>query len=146
MESMVTEVEKRIGEVVAMRCKEGLASNNNLSTLKDETINLTLEELEQRWTMMRIQNGIEDLLITESFQRHGSKSFIINGISMEFEDEYVMCEDFSDNGDALLNNLSVLMMFLRESLLNITLLPIGNDRYKEKLDFQDGVVYIEQAA
>ena len=110
---------------------------------KEFTKELTIEELAERWEMLFWQFGVEKLRIIEQFPKNGLRSFIVSGLSMEFENDYVMCGDF---GDVIVNNFSTLMMFLRESLVSIKLLPIGDGMfYQERLKFSDGLILIEVA-
>ena len=106
------------------------------------TKEVTIEELAERWEMLFWQLGVKKLRIIEQFPKNGLRSFNVSGLSIEFEDDYVMCMDF---GEVLVNKFSVLMMFLRESLVSIKLLPIGNGLYQERLEFSDGLILIEIA-
>ena len=110
---------------------------------KEVTKEVTIEELAERWGMLFWQIGVKKLKIIEQFPKKGLCSFNVSGLSMEFEDDYVMCMDYED---AIVNNFSVLMMFLRESLVSIKLLPIGDGMfYQERLKFSDGLILIEIA-
>lgn len=101
---------------------------------------LTIEELMQRWEMLQFI-GIEKLHVTEQFKKY-NKSFIVNGLSMQLEDEFAICTDYDD---LLLNHCSVLMMFIQTCLTTIVLLPIEGG-FQERLEFgNDGVVLIERA-
>lgn len=109
----------------------------------ESTKELSIEELAERWEWLKWECGIEKLKIIEQFPKKGLCSFIVSGLSMEFEDEYGFCSDF---GEILANNFSMLMMFLKESLLSIKMIPIGDGVfYQERLEFSDGLILIEIA-
>ena len=108
----------------------------------NEAKELTLEELSERWDWLFWQDGVEKLVVVEQFNKSVSHSYEVTGLSMEFEHEYVMCGDLDDS---LSLNVSILLMFLRQSIKSVFLLPIGNDLYQERIEFNDGVVLIEKA-
>jgi len=100
----------------------------------------TIEELSERWEYLKWQRGESHLLITEHFSKNEEKSYVVNGLTMETEEEFAMCYD-KDN--ILANGLSLLMFFLKQCLTRIRLLPIENG-YREFLELgNDGVIYIE---
>ena len=110
---------------------------------KEVTKEVTIEELAERWEILFWQLGVKKLKIIEQFPKRGLRSFNVSGLSIEFEDDYVMCSDFVE---VLVNNFSVLMMFLKESLLSIKMIPIGDGVfYQERLEFVDGLILIEVA-
>lgn len=111
--------------------------------LNDYTKELSLEELADRWELLKWEYGIDKLKVIEHSQRRGTDVFVVRGLSMEFEEDIVMCTDY---GECLMKNFSVLMMFLKETLISIQLLPIGNGLYQERLEFADGLVLIEIAS
>jgi hypothetical protein len=100
---------------------------------------LTIEELAERWDWLCWECGVY-LRIIEQFPQRGVNSFIVNGLTMDFEQEFIMCHDIDEK---IYDNLSILMIFIRESLIQISLLPIGNDLYQERLIFKDRTILIE---
>lgn len=109
-------------------------------------VKLTLEELQERWAMLQFEMGIEKLIIKESLKKYGDRSFMVDGLEMEFIEDYVVCSDY---GDEIINSNCFLMMFLRHHLTNIFLIPTNNSRtgYIEKLEFGElGTVFIEKSS
>lgn len=107
---------------------------------QDEIVIDTIEELQERWEWLKHQ-GVEKLLITENIRNSRNNSYVVEGLSMDLEEDFVMCYDYDD---ILFNKFSMLMMFLRKSLTEIKLVPINNG-YREHLEFgEDGIVYIEK--
>lgn len=103
----------------------------------------SIEELKERWEIVKWIYGIDKVLITEQLKNNRQKKYIVNGLSMEIENEFAMCEDYDD---MIISQDSSLMMFLKTSLKHIILLPVGNGLYIERLVFEgDDVVFIEQA-
>ena len=110
---------------------------------KTEIIIDTIEELQERWEWLK-HEGIDELLVTEKFGRTPEKTFIVEGLSMEIEKEYVVCYDFSEFNSNLFSHFSGLIMFLRESLTSIKLIPITSG-YVEQLEFGcDGTILISK--
>jgi hypothetical protein len=105
------------------------------------TRELTIEELQQRWEYLLYELGIENLLVTEIRPTCSNKSFIVNGLSMEFEDEFTLCQD---NYDAIVNNVSILRAFFTKKITSIKLVPY-KDWYREILTFENGIIFIEKA-
>lgn len=103
----------------------------------------TVEELQEHWDMLRWYDGVETLSITEIFKMTGKRKFKVSGLSMELEDEYVICNDYYKK---LFKSDSILTMFLRESLTSIVLMPVKNGYgYLEILKFGSyGTVYIKE--
>ena len=109
---------------------------------KEVTKELTIEELAERWEWLKWKCK-SDLRITEQFPKRGEISYIVSGLTMEQEDVYVICSDYDEK---IVKYYSVLMMFLRESLVSIKLLPIRDGVfYQERLEFSDGLILIEIA-
>jgi hypothetical protein len=109
----------------------------------NEPTELTLEDLADRWEMLRWKYGVEKLKVIESFTVSGINRFIVSGLSMELEGDCVMCNDY--NG-VIVTYISHLLMFLKESLTRILLLPLGNGLYQERLEFgNNGIILIEIA-
>jgi hypothetical protein len=101
----------------------------------------SVEDLQERWSYLKIQNGQERLLITECFKTYGKHTYIIEGLEMELEEDCVMCDDYYGE---IIKRDSPIMAFLKQHLLSIKLIPIGNG-YRERLEFDgDGIVYIEK--
>jgi len=104
---------------------------------------LTIEELQERWNLMVWMYGIDKLIISEDFPKQGKHSYRVDLLKMEFEKDYVMCDDYYHN---IINYDSPLMFFLKHSVLSIKLIPIANG-YQERLEFVgNGVVLIEKAS
>lgn len=106
-----------------------------------ELIELTVEELAERWEWLTWELAV-DLRITEQFPKRGHISYVVSGLTMEFEQDVAFCNDVENN---LVGNCSVLLMFLKRRLKTIYLHPIGNGKYRERLVFSDGVILIEIA-
>jgi hypothetical protein len=100
---------------------------------------LSIEELSERWEWLMWERAC-DLRIVEYSPKRGLNSFVVSGLVMETEKDFVICSDIND---VLINKLSILSIFIRNSLINILLLPIGNGLYQERLEFVDCVVLIE---
>ena len=110
---------------------------------KRETKILTIEELQDRWECIKWQLGIDKLQVTECFEMYNNRSFVVEGLSMEIEDQIAICIDWNDK---IIDMDSVLKMFLIKRLTSIKLLPIENG-YREELEFgNSGVIYIERAS
>ena len=107
------------------------------------TRKIMIEELGERWEMLLWEMGVEKLSVVEQFNRNGLRSYDVIGLSMECEDDFVMCGDLDNS---LINNFSILLMFLKQSVNTIYLLPLGNDYYQERIEFNDGVILIERAS
>lgn len=108
----------------------------------NDTQRITIEELGERWEMLLWEMGVEKLSVVEQFNRNGLRSYDVIGLSMECENEFVICGDLDNS---LVNNFSTLLMFLKSCVTSIYLLPLGNDYYQERIEFNDGVVLIERA-
>lgn len=107
------------------------------------TRELTVYELAQRWDYLRNQCGVNKLVINEDFPVHGKYTYIVEGLSMEFEKDFALCGDYSGN---IIKLDSPLIAFLKEHLLKIQLIPITNG-YQERLEFYgNGIVLIEKAS
>lgn len=103
------------------------------------TIDMTIEDLAERWEYLLYERGAY-LRVTEQFKKRECVSYVVSGLTMEFEDECVICHDFDNR---LLEHLSVLILFLKQSLKKILLLPLGGGLYQEELEFDDGKILIE---
>jgi hypothetical protein len=111
-------------------------------------IELTIEELADRWEWL-IETGFNKLEITEQFPKRGINKFTVTDLSMEF----VIVEDLpmkyecavcTDEDKIIIKQYSPLMLFLKDGLKSISLLPIGEDLYQERLIFADGIILIEK--
>lgn len=109
---------------------------------KTSTKKLTINELLDRWSWLTWQEGIEELLVTEHQNNGNIKSYIVSGLEMELEQDLAICSDYYD---VLLVNNSKLVMFLQTDLKTITLSPY-KDWYREKLVFNNHVIFIEKAS
>lgn len=102
---------------------------------------LTIDELQERWELLKWQRGIETLIITEQLKDNDELSLVVNGLTMEFQDDMALC---GDNEDVLYNSPCRLNYFLKKYLTSIKLLPIQKGTgYREKLEFDDRVIFIE---
>lgn len=99
---------------------------------------LSIEELQQRWDYLLFQLGIEKLLVTEKLANGTTRKFEVMGLAMELEKEFIICTDCND---ILIQNLSILMIFLQRRLIKILLYPY-KDWYQERLEFSDGAVIL----
>jgi hypothetical protein len=108
-----------------------------MSITRESVNELSLCDLKQRWRILRSQYGIHELQITECFQRHGSRSFIIENLNMVLDnDNWVCCYDTKN---ILLKECSVLSLFLQHQVTNIEIIPL----IEERLEFgNDGYVLI----
>jgi hypothetical protein len=106
------------------------------------TQRITIEELQQRWEMLFFEFGIDRLKVTESFSK-SERTFVVTRLSMELEDDFCIC---GDDGNILIDNFTILGMFLINSLNSIILYPIGNVLCREYLEFDDGIITIEKVA
>jgi hypothetical protein len=106
------------------------------------TRELTIEELQQRWCWLYWELGIEDLLVTEIKSTGSNKSFIVNGLTMELEKDFAMCQDTCD---IIVNNVSTLRFFFAKNVTSIKIVPY-KDWYREILTFNDCIVFIEKVA
>ena len=113
-----------------------------LMMIEETQKELTIEELMDRWEYLQ-ENEVKSFLITEKFRK--SKTFTVSNLKMEFEKDFVICYD---DGEVIISNYSALMMFVRDSLTRISLVPITTGTgYREVLEFKDyGLVYIEKAS
>jgi len=109
----------------------------------NDIVVLTIEELQERWGLLVWMYGIDKLIINEDFPKRGKHSYRVDLLKMEFEKDYVMCDDYYHN---IINHDSPLMFFLKQSILSIKLIPITNG-YQERLEFaENGVILIEKAS
>lgn len=99
---------------------------------------ITLEELQKELEF----TSKETFTVTEDFPnspRDKKRSLTVDSLMLELEDEYVV---FSDPQELLLENMFVLMMFLKKSVNNI--IKISNcDSITYQINFADGTITIE---
>lgn len=76
------------------------------------TRKITIDELAERWCYLLWERGCSQLKITENFKTGITKSFIVTGLKMEFEDEYAFSFDCYKN-EVLTENNSTLLLFLK---------------------------------
>lgn len=107
---------------------------------QNETVNLTINDLRQRWKKLYRTYGYKTLIITEYFQRHKDRTFVVDELSMDFDvDDWVCCYD---KDDILLKECSVLSLFLKHQLTDIEVEPL----VEERLYFgNDGYVSVKRA-
>lgn len=108
----------------------------------ENVIELSIKELALRWKWL-IKTGCNKLEITEQFPKRGLNKFTVTDLTLECEAEFVFC---SDECEILIEQISPLMIFLRDGLKSIHLLPLGGDMYQEQLIFSDGFVLIEKVS
>lgn len=106
----------------------------------NDTNELTVEELGQRWEWL-IETGFNKLVVTEQFPKRGLNKFTVCDLAMECEDDNIMC---TDREDEIIKQFSPLMIFLKDGLKSIQLLPIGENLFQERLVFSDGLILIEK--
>lgn len=111
----------------------------------NDTQKITIEELGERWEMLLWELGCSRLKVTENFKSGITKSFIITGLQMEFEDDYGFCFDCYNN-EVLIENDSTLLLFLKECLTSIILIPVGDGYCQERLMFGNKLILIEKAS
>lgn len=104
-------------------------------------VELSIEELKERWELLIWYYGIEKVLVTEKM-RNKTLSYEVTCISMEIDGNFVMC---LDQKQEIKNNLSFLMMFFKEQCTKITLIPIKTvTGYMEILEFgSNGFITLE---
>lgn len=103
------------------------------------SVELSIIELRQRWIMLRYKHGINKLKITECFDGQKNRSFIVENINMVFDVDNLVC--CYDKHNTLLNNCSVLSLFLQHQLTKIKVIPF----VEERLEFgEDGYVIIKK--
>lgn len=108
---------------------------------KEITID-SIEELKERWEMVMLRDGIDEIQVTEHIPMANSNTVIVRGLAMDLEDEIAICSDYDD---VLLNSRSLLLMFSQDDLSAIKLIPVDNG-HKERLEFAGNeIVYIEKA-
>jgi hypothetical protein len=103
-------------------------------------VELSIEDLAERWSWLLWECGIESLYVEEYFHKCENVSYVVNGLTMEFENEYAYCWDVNK---ILLKNCSVLTLFLKNSLKSIHLLPVLSGM-QERLEFDNGIILIER--
>jgi hypothetical protein len=82
---------------------------------KTQSLILSIEELRDHWKMLNTK-GIRYLYITETFPKHGSRSFIVKDLTMDLDNKFATC---SDCNNVLLDNYSPMCMFCKEHLTRI---------------------------
>lgn len=105
---------------------------------------ITVDELANRWSYLLYERGVSQLQVTENFKT-GTKTFIVTGLQMEFENEYCFCYDVYKN-EVLFENSSTLLLFLKENVKSVILIPVGDGFCKEILMFRDKEILIELAS
>lgn len=91
----------------------------NNGVISENELLLDINQLQQRFIMLNKQ-GITKLKVTENFQKYGERSFVVHNLKMDLEKEFVVCYD---KHSILLNNYSVLCMFLKDQLTKIEVIP-----------------------
>lgn len=82
-------------------------------------IDMTIDELKERWLMFHILRKSGTYVIVEMFD-NWERNFDAKNLFIELDGEYVMFDD--DDGN-IIKNSSTLMMFLREQLTKIEVVP-----------------------
>jgi uncharacterized cysteine cluster protein YcgN (CxxCxxCC family) len=103
---------------------------------------LTVNELYERWEWLKFGCGIEELLVTERLHNGTEKIYIVSGLAMELEQQFVICTDYND---VLFDSDCILRMFLQNNLKTITLFPYKG-WFKEELVFLNRTIYIEKVS
>ena len=106
--------------------------------INNGVIELTLDECADELELLKFEHGICTLRITENFDRIGLRTYVVNNLQMEFEDDIVYC---SDTYNILHKNYCVLMSFLREGVISIKKIIENENSYGEIL-FKDGNIRI----
>jgi hypothetical protein len=102
-------------------------------------IELTIQDLQKRWKRIFILGDINKIRITEHFKRHCERTYTVNSLAMDLDNEWVCCYD---NQDILLKEFSVLSLFLNYQISKIEVEP----SVEERLYFgTDGFVIISFA-
>jgi len=100
---------------------------------------ISIEEVSDQIEFFLWENGYEFLKITECFNQHGIRNYILRGLHMDVVDETeVNCSDY----DSILStNSFVLMSFLKTQIIASTFYV--DDLKKLKLNFNNGYIIIE---
>ena len=106
-------------------------------------LELSIEELSERWMLLLWERGVSQLRVTENFKTGITKSFIVTGLKMEFEDEFAFCSDCYNN-EVLTENDSTLLLFLKQNLTSIVLIPVEDGFCQERLLFGEKLILIEK--
>lgn len=102
---------------------------------------ITIEELADDIEMLILAHGIEVFHISESFPKNGDRTYLLRGLTMEFEDDSIYCSDW-DN--ILVNNFHVLVAFLRDFVLKIKRTITATERRGE-IELKNGNITISVA-
>ena len=108
------------------------------NTKEVKAIELTIEEFCEDLEMLRWKEGIERFKIIESFPQNETKTYEVENLQIEMEDQIVVCGDAKDVINA---NNSVLIAFLESSVAVYKIYK--KDKTCYELDFIDGQVFIE---
>jgi hypothetical protein len=99
---------------------------------QNKVTKLTIADLHRRWYILRYKYDIHTLIVTESFQRHKVRSFIVSDLKMDIDnDNWVCCYD---KKNVLLNECSLLSLFLQHQLTNIEIDPLIEERLQFGID------------
>lgn len=104
-------------------------------------IELSIEELADRWELLNWEQGIENLKVTECFCSSPKRTFFVKNLSIEMDDALVCC---SDSDGVMVKEFGALLLFPRTRLQSIHIVT-NNGTSKEVLEFVDGVIYVEKA-
>lgn len=102
-------------------------------------LEMTVDELQERWSYLYYELGIECLMITEKLKNGIVKKYVVTGLSMEIENDIVIC---IDNNDTILLQQSLLTGFLVKNLISIKVIPLK----QEVLEFSDNSIVLIEAA
>jgi isoleucyl-tRNA synthetase len=107
-----------------------------MSTTNETTLHLSIEALQERWEMLRLISNISRYHITENFST-GIKTYEVSDLKMLLVGDYALC---SDRDNYICNHHCSLMMFMRNHLTDIEVIPY----VQEKLEFGNiGVIYVD---
>lgn len=100
---------------------------------------LNIEDCVNELELSKWFDGIDKYIITETFSKRGTVSFVIENLTIEYDDNVIWAED---NHGMLIDKNSVLSMFFRKDLLSINKHPKVGHFYVQ-FKFKDGIIIIE---
>jgi hypothetical protein len=114
--------------------------NNGLAAKKVIKSDLTIEEFIEYIEIVIWDYGIDKFKITEVFPKRGEYVYLLRGLHMDLDDDYVCCKD---RKGILLKNRCALLSFLKDSVKPQKI--IIDDIIFGELYFESGYIRIEAA-
>lgn len=100
---------------------------------------ITIEELAEDIEMGIYELGIEYFKVTEKFNKRGKCVYIVRGLHIDYEQEYICSQDF-DN--IIHDNAYTFMMFLKSCIKSIRRVFDKGVRRNE-INLTDGIIIVE---